>query len=204
MSTMRARCLDKCRSRRLAARCAPRRPTCSTGCPPGPEGPQGPAGPQGIQGVTGPEGPPGPAEAGIFASSYQVNADGTTTVAVGADVPFNGDTVTPVGVTKTANDRFVVAEDGIYEVTYGYGSNTSGARVALLVDGTEVTGFSSSPNAGAVSVDPDYVTISGLVELEAGAELRVRNQGAAILFLTPETPRVQAFFVLHKVGERQV
>jgi hypothetical protein len=106
--------------------------------PKGDTGAQGLTGPKGDTGAPGIQGAPGTnGTNGTLSSAYLDAYDNTLQiVGVGADVPFDTQTETPVGITaNAANTTFTVTNAGTYLVTVALGAG-SNLLVKPLVNGS--------------------------------------------------------------------
>jgi hypothetical protein len=111
--------------------------------PKGDTGTQGLTGPKGDTGAPGIQGAPGTnGTNGTLSSAYLDAYDNTVhNVGVGADVPFDTQTETPVGITaNAANTIFTVANAGTYLVIVALGAG-SNLLVTPLVNGSVVSPF---------------------------------------------------------------
>ncbi|MDF2556317.1 MAG: BclA C-terminal domain [Bacillales bacterium] len=138
------------------------------------QGPPGPPGPQGPQGPQGPEGPQGPA--GVTTAAYFYNIGEQTVARNGGTVQFNQTPIPsplPSGITFTSPDTIVLAESGLYEVTYYLLPQTANTTFALFLGTNELPGTRYTSTSGSGTVYGQ--ALIEIPELTTPASITLRN-----------------------------
>ena len=143
----------------------------------GPPGPQGPAGLPGPQGLQGPPGPPSPVMSyGYFYALMP--PDNAAPVAAGTAVAFPQDGAAS-GISRGGPDTFVLAQIGVYEVSWQV-SITEAGQLVLAVDGTELA-HTVAGRATGTSQITNHVLIT---TTSVNSVLSVRNPTGNVTALT--------------------
>jgi hypothetical protein len=168
--------------------------------PLGPTGPTGAFGPTGTTGATGAAGP-----SGTFGSFFALMpGDNASTVAVGAAVEFPQDGAAGSGVTRSTASQFVLADVGVYEISWQVSVSEAG-QLALDVDsggGPLIVANSVAGRATGTSQISNHMLLTTSVP---NSVLRVINPAgnAAALTITPiagGTHSVSAWLLIKRIA----